>query len=389
MTGREWQIGIVGTFDVENYGDLLFPLLAEAELRERLGSVRMHRFSYRAKSVPDWPYEVTSVRDLPDRIDMLDGLLIGGGFLIRFDKIVAEGYGPPSPAIHHPTGYWLTPALMAVDRGIPLAWNAPGMHCNDIPRWAEPLMHIALGGSAWIAVRDEPSRRVLARYAPPSGVQLVPDTAFGLSRILPDSPSEEWQKLRASLGLDRPYIAVQPIRWTDEKFPAFLEKHAARFADYQLLALPIGPVLGDDARLLGGARKKFVELPYWPHPLLMAEIIANASAVIGYSYHLAITALTAGVPVFTSVDLNAGKFTALRAYETVHPLSSIRTEKPDVFFSRLGRTSPSPSVVATHAPLARHWDGIAGAIRAGRRPPGPELARFWQTLPALLEKETR
>ena len=27
MTTRAWQIGIVGTFDVENYGDLLFPLI--------------------------------------------------------------------------------------------------------------------------------------------------------------------------------------------------------------------------------------------------------------------------------------------------------------------------------------------------------------------------
>ncbi|MEA2489203.1 MAG: lipopolysaccharide transport system ATP-binding protein, partial [Acidobacteriota bacterium] len=88
MTDREWQIGIVGTFDVENYGDLLFPLIAEAELRERLGSVTLHRFSYHAKTPPAWPYAVTSVADLPEVIDRLDALLIGGGFLIRFDKRV-------------------------------------------------------------------------------------------------------------------------------------------------------------------------------------------------------------------------------------------------------------------------------------------------------------
>ena len=32
------RIGIVGTFDIENFGDLLFPLVARRELEERLRS---------------------------------------------------------------------------------------------------------------------------------------------------------------------------------------------------------------------------------------------------------------------------------------------------------------------------------------------------------------
>lgn len=47
MRGNEWQIGLFGTFDVENFGDLLFPLVAEAELSKRLGPVKLHPFSYR------------------------------------------------------------------------------------------------------------------------------------------------------------------------------------------------------------------------------------------------------------------------------------------------------------------------------------------------------
>jgi hypothetical protein len=52
MTAAERQIGICGTFDVENYGDLLFPLIVEAELSRRLGRVRLHRFSYTEKTTP-------------------------------------------------------------------------------------------------------------------------------------------------------------------------------------------------------------------------------------------------------------------------------------------------------------------------------------------------
>ena len=37
MEERRWEVGMCGTFDVANYGDLLFPLIAESELTERLG----------------------------------------------------------------------------------------------------------------------------------------------------------------------------------------------------------------------------------------------------------------------------------------------------------------------------------------------------------------
>ena len=67
-----------------------------------------------------------------------------------FDKEVAPGYAPPRADIHHPTGYWLTPALIALQHDIPLVWNAPGMHCNDLPAWAAPLLRaIRTWPSCW------------------------------------------------------------------------------------------------------------------------------------------------------------------------------------------------------------------------------------------------
>src|SRR4051812_11960562 len=165
MAERKWQVGICGTFDVANYGDLLFPLIAHSELSQRLGDVTLHRVSYHPSTSPEWPYEVTSVAALPAMIERLDGLLIGGGFLIRFDKEVAPGYSPPVPDIHHPTGYSLAPALTALQHNVPLVWNAPGMHCNDVPGWANPLMEAALTLSRYISVRDELSRSVLEGLA--------------------------------------------------------------------------------------------------------------------------------------------------------------------------------------------------------------------------------
>jgi lipopolysaccharide transport system ATP-binding protein len=385
MRDREWQIGLVGTFDVENYGDLLFPLIAEAELTERLGTVKLHRFSYHDRTPPDWPYTVTSLTELPRMAADLDGVLIGGGFIIRFDKEVAPGYGPPTPTIHHPTGYWLTPALIALQHGIPLIWNAPGMHCNEIPVWADPLMQLALAHSRYIAVRDVPSQRALARFVDKEPIAVVPDTAFGISRLLDErEPSAEFNHLREASGLSDPYIVVQTVGGLDT-FLNFVKKHSQLLRNFRFLALPIGPVLDDNEALLGVDLPGLVRLATWPHPLLLAELISNATAVVGHSYHLAITALAFGVPVFSSADLTVGKYTSLSHFETIYSLPNETETDPHLFIARLGRTKPTPAARAARDQLAQHWDRVAAVLDNGCTVTQSAVCRFLQSLPSVLE----
>ncbi|MEK7832704.1 MAG: polysaccharide pyruvyl transferase family protein, partial [Acidobacteriota bacterium] len=284
MTNRELQIGIFGTFDVENYGDLLFPLIAEFELSLRLGPIKLRRFSYWEKATADWPYQVTSLTELPALADSLDGVLIGGGQIIRFDKAVADDYAPPTPEIHHPTGYWLTPILVAMQRGIPVAWNAPGVN-QEIPDWAESLMKLSVTHSDYVVVRDEHAQQKLARFSPQSEIAIVPDTAFGISRLIKHhGHSPELAHLRTALAIDRPYLIVQAIKEM-KGFVRMVRDYPQLFGNYQLIALPIGPVLGDDATLLKKELPEIICLPQWPNPLLMAELIAGATAAIGISLH--------------------------------------------------------------------------------------------------------
>ena len=384
MKKSKWEIGLVGTFDVENYGDLLFPLLAEAELTERLGPVTLHRFSYNPKTPPDWPYEVTSLTELPRLVSRLDGLLIGGGFIIRFDKDVAAGYGPPTPAIHHPTGYWLTPALMALQHGVPVAWNAPGMHCNDIPQWADPLVKLAFSLSRYIAVRDLASRAALLPYADNSPIAVVPDTAFGITRLLGDKRSNEYVELCKAADLTGPYIIIQPSVCLDP-FLGFVQNHAERFKDVRFLVLPIGPVLGDDVGLVGNHLPGLVHLDQWPHPLLLAELISRAEAAVGHSYHLAITALAFGVPVLTPQDLGIGKYSALLGFDGISSFIGKSASDPFWLNTRIGRTAPSAAARATLGQLGDHWDRIAEVIRDGPSDNQPAFNQFWQSLPGYME----
>ena len=382
---RKWEIGICGTFDVANYGDLLFPLIAESELTERLGAVALHRFSYNTRTPPDWPYEVHSVTALPRMIHHLDGMLIGGGFLIRFDKQVAPDYGPPGPEIHHPTGYWLTPALMALQHNVPTVWNAPGTDGKSIPAWANPLMEKVLTLSRYVSVRDEPSRAVLEPLSKTS-IAIVPDTAFGLPRLLSleSAPSAEFTRFCEASGLNGPYIVVQAKPGL-EGFLRFIRNHAERFRNFRFLALPIGPVLGDREDVIDANLPHTVRPAYWPSPLVIAELIGRAEAVAAHSYHLCITALAYGVPVFARHGLAACKYSVLQDFESYFVLPPNGEPDLEWFLTRVGRKAPCPAARTNYDALGAHWDRIAAEFRAEPVQTAPSLNRFWQVLPAMLE----
>jgi lipopolysaccharide transport system ATP-binding protein len=284
--------------------------------------------------------------------------------------------------VHHPTGYWLTPALLALQHDVPLVWNGPGMHLNEIPSWAEPLMRLAVALSARVAVRDEPTRAAFARFAGAAPVVVIPDTAFAIAGLLGGRLAEECAQVRAAAGVSEPYVLLHASRGL-ERFARVLADQADRLS-FRVLAVPIGPVLGNRVEDLGADIPGLVRLASWPHPLLLAELIREAEAVIGYSYHLAITAVANGVPVFTPAPLTAGKFSALAAFDTIHappdgPLDAAWLT------ARVGKQPPSAAARATLGPVARHWDAVAEIVAGGPRRTSAALDRYWQAWPGVLE----
>src|SRR5690606_37078794 len=81
----------LGTYDVSNYGDLLFPLVAREALKENPA-----RLSYAspAGGTPLFPDSVRSipVRDLLSRVRPYDVALIGGGNIIRLSPSNLDAY---------------------------------------------------------------------------------------------------------------------------------------------------------------------------------------------------------------------------------------------------------------------------------------------------------
>ena len=355
------KAGILGTFDVENYGDLLFPILAEHEFRNRVDDFELERFSYRRKLASGWPYPVTPLDQLDRALDEMDALIIGGGHLIRFDKQVAGGYFAMNANIHHPTGYWLCPALAAASRGIPVLWNAPSSS-RGTPAWARPILEAALEASTYVSVRDEQTLLELRDIGYQGVACVVPDTVFGLSRLLPLEKAEERARpLLDMAGISGPYVVIQAHQVL-AGLAAQLAAMPGFEGNYEILVLPMGPVLGDRADAITATLPRAKTLDRWPAPLDIAALIAASSGCIAISLHLAITALTYGLPVLRHDSARQGKYRFLEESENVF-FETESTRGFGSFAAQLGQRRTCSFAQAALNSLDVHWTSIAEIIR--------------------------
>lgn len=357
------RIGMFGTFDVENYGDLLFPMIAENELKQRLENTELLRYSYYEKDRSAWSYGVRSLTELlknPAELRSLDTILIGGGHLIRFDTQVADQYKPPATSIHHPTGYWLTPALAGITAGIPVVWNAPSSS-DEFPAWSHGLLTYVLEQSAYVSVRDTPSFEALRRAGFQGDCHIVPDTVFSLSRHFPKTVLHEQTKLLlSSIGIKKKYLVLQANSSLEPVAKALLARTEIT-RDFDILVLPIGPILGDDVSQVLQFLPQARHFQVWPSPLEIAGIVAHSSGVVALSLHLSITALNYGLPVLRPATDSLTKYALLRSSENVYFSGAENTEDIAAFSKAIQSNSKQlcSLVTESRSKLEEHWDRIA------------------------------
>jgi lipopolysaccharide transport system ATP-binding protein len=382
------MIAMFGTFDVENFGDLLFPFILKYELSERRPDQEVRLFSYRALSKENWYYDVGELSTFRESVGDFDLIVIGGGHLVRFDKAVAPGYHPQVLGLHHPTSYWLNPALLGISCCIPIAWSAVGVSTN-IPTWSHQLVRAALEGSDYVSVRDQVSFEALSSLQPRCETHIVPDTAFGISRII--SLGHEGQEFREFINthsLSEKYIVCQPspmlFPWANDvlRTLALFREHG-----YDVVILPISPTLGDSSLYFHTLGEGIRYVEKWPHPLSIAEIIARSTAVIGISLHLSIVALVFGVPVIRPKDKGLSKYSLLNNIDGVYDVASYSLDDFDDMLIRREERRCSPVVVDSQHKLDRHWDCIAALVGSdcGRVTKSLVLRDILSNLPFLLE----
>jgi len=365
-----------GTFDVKNFGDLLFPPVLRHELGRRIQNVEVECFSYYERAPPEWPFAVSPVSRLPELIDSFDAVVIGGGHLIRFDKEIAAGYFPPSPDLHHPTSYWLFPAMLALEANIPVIWSAVGAS-PELPPWGRELLREVLRASTYISGRDAASQRTLQELAGDREVLLVPDTVFGIRDL-------ELHK-RAN---GRKYVMIQatphltPYTDSVRRLVDWLKSQ-----QYEIGLLPISPALGDDAAILKDIAGPSATAVSWTDPAEAVAVIANAATVVGVSLHMSVTALAFGVPVIRPFEHTLTKYHPLHDLPGVFALEKYAEQPDPIHQAIMNRTDRSGAIDGFCATLSRHWDRISMIVTKPRQRRSSKLAALFQRLPFLLEAE--
>ncbi|HEY8081080.1 MAG TPA: polysaccharide pyruvyl transferase family protein [Acidimicrobiales bacterium] len=381
------RVAMVGTFDVENLGDLLFPLVAHHELAKRLGDVEIELFSYRAFDPPNWPFKVRPIHTLAERLGEFDLLLVGGGHLIRGDEGVAPGYEPTSAVTSHPYGLWLTPTLLALAAGVPVAWNALGV-IDSVSAVHEPLYKAALRGIDYLAVRDLESARLVRAHSPHAAPVVVPDSVFGIGELLDDASRHEATRLLAANGVGGGYVVVQPSAILED-FRDAVEAIAvaATARGLSVVELACGPCHHDRP---GRLRLSTPTTPIepWPAPLVVAAMIAGAQGVVASSLHAGIIATSTGTPLFRPRAAPGSKHEHLDLLPGVSALPEDGSDvEPTTDFDR---GVPSSQVTGHRVALQHHWDEVARRCTGrGTRGPRDSVAELLEAIPDVLETRDR
>lgn len=338
-------VGIVGTFDVDNFGDLLFPIIAEHELTTRLPGVELRRYSYHGRSPDDWPFEVRDLTQLSDEIAAMDLLVVGGGDLVRYDQTVAPGYLPPNAGIRHPQGFWLDPTHAALEAGVPVVWNCVGAPF-DIPAGEVAELATVLCAVDYLAARDEVTAARLGAVAPAAVVHVRPDTAWGIRDIV--EGSEFGNPIARQLGISGDYVVVQAMwQWT---IPAL---RASVGDDVPIVVVPVSPVAGDATPDIAPAGAVCAPGPH--PPLALAALLLNAHTVLCSSLHATIAARAGGATVLRPlVD-------PLAKYRSVESMPGVAVFDP---FGPIEPPAPAPAA-GRAAALDDHWNTISALATAG------------------------
>lgn len=312
MTRSTWLV--TGTFDVANFGDLLFPRLLARDAADDVDVVAVSPVGGRpvADALASISFDEAALLERVDRV------VIGGGNVVHAEPETSV-YGPAAPTAH--ADIWRRAHVLAHAHGAPLVWNAPGVPTSFAPVAAERLVDTARR-SAYVSVRDAPSRSRLVEAGVDVDVHVRPDPAWTIASLW---PRDELEAAFVARGGDTSvrHVALHVGPHRAHESPAEIAHGMAalaRHVDARPVLVSIGACHGDGellARVAGHLRDDedldpLVVVDDDPVPLRdVAAVLAGSVAYAGASMHGAITAMAFGRPALIVAEGGGHKLAAL------------------------------------------------------------------------------
>ncbi|MBE0455438.1 MAG: polysaccharide pyruvyl transferase family protein [Roseovarius sp.] len=287
-----------GTFDVENYGDLMFPLI----LQKKLPGYEVCHLSP-CGGGPVWSDCVSSVK-LQDHLGKpFDAVIIGGGNIIHPNRSDLSSYAACGVETRGYADLWIG-ATLSVTRDVPVLWNAPGVP-RPIKPGFKPIVREALERADYISVRDEVSRKFLLDVCPGLDIAVVPDTVWDLPSIWTvEELDAEFVALTGGLSeASGPHISIHVndryAKDIDSKELAEVIDKLCREMQASAILVAIGPCHGDGsfARKIAGQMTAPTVLIDRPASLKqLCAAISRSDFYCGSSMHGYLTAAAFAVP---------------------------------------------------------------------------------------------
>lgn len=330
-TSLETRFAIWGTFDVANFGDLLFPRIFEHEIKRRLPQAFVRSFSplgylhavpldggFVAEPLGHWSSE--RIRELAHDVDVV---AVGGGEIIHdHDEYYSVWYEiEPEEALRlQPSRFFIEGLGEDVGATPPVAWHSVGIPF-DLEGELARRVRDACAHRPYISVRDEHSRSRLVAAGVEREIAVVPDSALLIDRLFSkDLLAQRLEYLRAVGSYpahgDAPLI-VQGSRvlvpFADEIARALVHALANR-KHVPILLLEAGPCHGDGefadilAQFLPPERTYRMREGFVVEDVVAA--IASAQGFLGLSLHGSLTAFACDVPFSTMNMVGYSKLSA-------------------------------------------------------------------------------
>lgn len=325
-----------GTFDVENYGDLLYPIVFQKMFEQRGGITPVPQYSLKGSDdLQESGYKTQPIQKLFSSRGLPQTLLIGGGDLLRTDWDVMASHYRPIKVMQEPkkgmrklrrlfaklSKEYLNPDVnfrrrymnysaagpFIIRPGTNLCVNSVAYCSCGVPfDFDESIAAEVAGtfdGANFIYVRDHASKNALVQAGVTKEIHVAPDLIVTLSDFF-DAKAERGKGkiLLQSRGVNthRPILVFesnpQPPEKTEELVRQ-LKSYQAR-TGCEVVMLPIGFCHGDREFLkkiagqLGGAFR-YVEM-YSIFDII--SILAAADVFLGTSLHGNVTAFSFGIP---------------------------------------------------------------------------------------------
>jgi GT2 family glycosyltransferase/polysaccharide pyruvyl transferase WcaK-like protein len=394
------SIAHFGTFDVDNYGDCLFPLILERRMAE-VGIKSVH-VSPRGIATR-WPDSAPtiSLEEASASSYQFTLAVLGGGHTIRVHPTRLDFYNYSNLSGHlvYPS-LWLSASALAHRNRIPLCWNAPGVPRPFSRRFAE-LLRWGLLHSPYLAVRDRQSCKNLLASGISSDIHVVPDTALEVCHLWsPNKLDLAYRTLFREQARPVPERSVvfslrkKYVSGNIHELAQILDRIATSLgADPILLAL--GPCHGDEQIALAVATQMTTP-PMVRVPRSLREAaacISHAELYAGSSLHGAITAASFRTPMVVIANeekVGFRKFSGFLAQVGIPDALSCSWEDAEQYI-HLGMQQQwhHSRIDQAFATLEDHWASLCSALTPSRAQQGIGDRQVYGTPTLLHESDNR